>query len=797
MNEWSLAYDGFDPEQEGLREALCTLGNGYFATRGAAEESHADGIHYPGTYFAGCYNRLKTTIAGRTVTNESLVNCPNWLPLTFRVGEEDRWFNLRAVEILDYRQNLNLREGILTRRIAFVDAAGHRFTVVSRRLVHMDKPHLAAIELAITSESWSGPVTVRSGLDGSVINAGVERYRALNGNHLDLVDSGKAGKDSVFLLVRTNQSRIEIAQAARTRLFRDGKSSEVKSALFKRNAFVARDLTFDVEAGETVRIEKVVALYTSRDHAITESATEARRAVAEVGSFEALRTSHVRAWAAIWRRCDIALDTGDQAQRALRLSIFHLLQTVSPNSMELDVGLPARGLHGEAYRGHIFWDELFILPSITGKFPEITRGLLLHRYRRLDAARRLAAEAGYRGAMYPWQSGSNGEEESQRLHLNPKSGRWLPDNSHLQRHVNLAIAYNVWRYYLSTRDRPFLYSYGAEMVIEIARLFDSLTSFNEDTGRYEIRGVMGPDEYHDAYPDSKQPGLNNNAYTNVMTVWIFRQLLRMLDEIPNESRREITEKFDLREDEVARWTDITRRMTVPFHDDGIISQFEGYGDLEEFDWEGHRKKYGNIQRLDRILDAEGDTPNRYKLSKQADVCMLFFLLQRDQLIAVLEGLGYEFSEARVRQNVEYYLARTSHGSTLSSVVHAAVLARIDPDQAWPMFREALTADQLDAQGGTTKEGVHLGAMAGVVDILERSFVGIDRLSDHLRINPCLPSMIRGMSLRENFHRRWYDLKLSRGRVGVGLAADGLGPATITIAGVDYTVEPGATIEVDV
>ncbi|MFQ5974610.1 MAG: glycoside hydrolase family 65 protein, partial [Alphaproteobacteria bacterium] len=542
--------------------------------------------------------------------------------------------------------------------------------------------------------------------------------------------------DTVVVRVRTSQSRIEIATAARARFTRDGVPEPVARAYLELGGFVAHDLTFDAAAGETAQVEKVAAIYTSRDLAISECAAEAARAVADAGAFDELETSHERAWGGFWRRADIVLVADDMDQAALRLNIFHIAQCISLYSIERDAGVPARGLHGEAYRGHVFWDELFIFPPVTGKLPAITRGLLMYRYHRLGAARRLASAAGFRGALYPWQSGSSGDEESPRLHLNPRSGRWLPDHTHLQRHVNLAIAYNVWRYYLSTRDRTFLHLYGAEMMLEISRLFDSLATFNEETGRYEIKGVMGPDEYHDAYPDREEPGLDNNAYTNVMTVWLLRQSLRMLDEVPPELRSDLVERLALGEEEQARWADIAQRMTVPFHDDGIISQFEGYEKLEEFDWAGYREKYGDIHRLDRILEAEGDTPNRYKLSKQADVCMLFYLLPLDRLIEVIEGLGYRFSEELARRNIEYYLARTSHGSTLSSVVHASVLARIDPEGAWPHFRQALTADQQEA--GTTKEGIHLGAMAGAVDIIESSYAGIERINEHLHVRPRLP-----------------------------------------------------------
>ncbi len=796
MDNWKLIYEEFDPAREGVREALCTLGNGYFATRGAAEESAADDVHYPGTYLAGGYNRLDTTMAGRTITNEDLFNCPNWLPITFRVGDQTRWFNLRGVFIETYRQELDLQKGLLSRQVTFADHDGHRFTVASRRLVHMSQPHIAAIEFSLTSENWTGEVTLRAGLDGSIINAGVARYRQLSSTHLELVDCGVSDSEIASLLVRTNQSRIEIAQSARLRVFQNGEAVPCDTQPYESQGFVGHDVTLRMTAGQTVRAEKVVATYTSRDRAIAACGSEARSAVTRVGSFEDLLSEHERAWAALWRRCDVAFEPTNFEQLAIRLNIFHLLQTVSPNTTELDVGVPARGLHGEAYRGHIFWDELFIFPFLTSKHPDITRALLRYRDRRLGAARRLAAERGLRGALFPWQSGSNGREETQQLHLNPRSGRWLPDNSSLQRHVNLAIMYNIWRYYLTTRDRLYLYRHGAEMAIEIGRLLDSLTTLNEETGRYEMLGVMGPDEYHDGYPDRNEPGIDNNAYTNVMTAWALGQVLRTLDILPPELRSEISDRLELADKEVERWADIVERMTVPFHGERIISQFSGYDDLEEFDWEGYREKYGDISRLDRILEAEGDTPNRYKLSKQADVCMLFYLLPESQLLKVFAKLGYPFGSEDIPRNVDYYLARTSHGSTLSALVHAFVLAKVDPERAWPHFCRALTADLRDAHGGTTREGIHLGAMAGAVDILERSYLGLERLHKRLHINPRLPTAIHKLNLRENFRGRWYDIEATPGKLSIHVPDDGQGSSTILVWGEKHEIEAGETAEID-
>src|SRR6201986_5089427 len=225
---------------------------------------------------------------------------------------------------------------------------------------------------------------------------------------------------------------------------------------------------------------------------------------------------------------------------------------------------------------------------------------------------------GGRGAMFPWQSGSEGTEESQRVHLNPMSGRWEPDLSHNRRHVNAAIFFNIWNYFQATRDYAFLESYGAEMMLDIARFWASVAHFNPTRERYEIHGVMGPDEFHEKYPGAQQGGLRNNAYTNVMVAWLCDIAARVPSLLSASGAEGLRARLSISGDELELWQDLSRRMLVPFNEDGIISQFEGWSDLEELDWDAYRAKYENIQRLDRILRAEGDEPKRYKIATQAE-----------------------------------------------------------------------------------------------------------------------------------------------------------------------------------
>ncbi len=788
---WEYTFEGYDPQSEKLREALCTLGNGYFATRGSAPESKAGRVHYPGTYAAGVYNRLVDDVSGTQIDNESLVNLPNWLGLTFRI-DGGTWFDIDAVDVLSYRQTLDLRGAVLNREVRFSDDVGRTTSLTQRRFVAMHMPHVGALETTIVAEDWSGTIEIRSTLDGNVTNSLVERYRDLAKEHLGSVDKREIGDDSVLLTVQTTQSLIPVAMAARSTVWRDGEPVPASFRLFDQDAEIGHDISVAMAVGNSVRVEKIVTVYTGRDVATSEPAVDAQRWIARLGPFDDLLDGHMTEWLHLWERLSIEFDDFTDELRILRLHLLHLLQTVSPNTADLDVGVPARGLHGEAYRGHIFWDELFIFPVLNLRLPMITRSLLGYRFRRLPEARHAAAAAGYAGAMFPWQSGSDGREESQRLHLNPRSGHWNPDASARAHHIGIAVAYSAWKFYQVTGDLAYLIDYGAELLAEIARFFVSKATYDEKRDRYSILGVIGPDEFHSGYPDAPYDGVDNNAYTNVMAVWVIMRALDALDLLPLPNRLDLLETLGLNSAERAHWEEVSRRMYVPFHD-GVISQFEGYGDLAELDWDRLRRQYGNIQRLDRILEAEQDDVNRYKASKQADALMLLYLLSATELRELLDRLGYRFTPEQVPEMVDYYLARTSHGSTLSGVVHTWVLARANRDRAMEFFQQALKSDVSDIQGGTTSEGIHLAAMAGTVDLMQRCFTGLETRSNRIILSPHWPEALGVLAIP--IHYRGLHLHLRVSGKGVIISVDPRDAAGIEVECRGHVVQlmPGTTV----
>jgi len=769
---WGQIYSGFDPEDEGRREVLCALGNGYFVTRGAAPEAMADGIHYPGTYLAGGYNRLKTKIGGKIIENEDLVNIPNWLCLNFRIPGEE-WFQLKDVTILFYRQYLNIKKGVLNRTIRYRDKNNRETIILQRSFVHGKLMHWAALETTITPLNWEGEIEICSALDGTVTNQGILRYQDLGKVHLDFVDSEHLDDKSMVLKMRTNRSCLDIAMGSRTEILQNNIKNRAKPfPSDKPDGFVAKSFIVSVCKNDTLTVQKLICIYTSQDTGIYECLSEAKDAITDdFVRFESLLQSHIIAWELLWAKFDVRLELDNRAiqqynQKIIRLYIFHLLQSSSVHSLDIDVGMPARGWHGEGYRGHIFWDEMIIFPFLNYRSPRITRTLLMYRYRRLKEAKRAARDSGYNGAMYPWQSGSNGREETQQMHLNPESNRWIPDNTHLQRHVNNAIVYNISQYFQVTNDIDFLAFYGGEITVEIARFWASLATYDSDLDRYEILGVMGPDEYHDAYPGTDAPGLNNNTYTNITVMFVMDQALNLQNILPEQDWENLRKKLEIEDGELDIWKKMSRRMKIVFQEDGIISQFEGYEALKEFDWEGYKTKYGNIQRIDRILEKEGDSANNYKLCKQPDVLMFFYIFSAETLKKMFKRLDYPVEKDFISKNINYYLKRTTNGSSLALTIHAWIEARQARDLSWELFSQALEIDIVDARTGSTREGIHLAAMSGCIDILQRGYAGLEIRSDLLILNPLLPKSINRIRFHIRYRKHWLNLEITQHDVKV-------------------------------
>ncbi len=793
---WNLSYDSFIARDEKLREALTSTGNGYLGVRGAYEGVAASHYHYPGTYIAGIYNRLPTDVHGQTVFNNDFVNCPNWLPIEFRIGGGN-FIDPFEQKILSYRQNLDLRNAVMEREIVIQDNLGRISRINSRRFASMADPHRCALRFSLRPVNYTAAVEFRSAIDGTIQNRGVARYNELSSDHLEHIE-GSFDKEIIALHVRTSQSHYGIATAAKTRVTCHGQPAGTERMENASDRYISQSFRMQLSPDKSCTIEKLVAIHTSLDHKGKLSPiAAAKQSLQADETFDSLLQDHTAAWEKIWQEAGISLEGDRFSLKVLRLHTYHLMCSASPHNENIDAGITARGLNGEAYRGHIFWDEIFILPFFNRTFPEISRALLMYRYNRLDAAREYARENGYRGAMYPWQTADDGQEDTQIIHFNPKSGSWGPDLSRKQRHVSIAAFYNTWSYIYNSGDTAFLNEYGAELMFEIARFWASIATFSKETGKYHIEGVMGPDEFHETLPGSGLEGVKDNSYTNIMAVWLFEKAVEISETIDEAALRNLLEKINLGFDELQKWRDISNSMNILIDSEGILEQFDGYMSLKELDWVHYRSKYGNIHRMDRILKAEGDTPDHYKVAKQADVLMTFYTLAPAEVAHLLEKNGYSIPDPvkLVRENYAYYEPRTSHGSTLSKVVHSIISSYLDDghETAWKWFLEALKSDINDTQGGTTQEGIHSGVMAGTLDTVVRYFAGISFENGMLNINPNLPAHWKKLDLNVCFRSNSYAITLTPETITVMLRNSEGNEAPACIAGQSVTLQKGTSV----
>jgi len=750
-DSWLLKYHDYSLEQERSREALLAVGNGYFGTRGALEESSANKVNYPGTYMTGLFNRLTSKVGERAIENEDFVNGINWLPVTFRI-EGGPWFEFNpepTFKVTDIHRTLDMQTGELFKEMVVEDAGGRLTRVRSSRFAGMADPHRAGLRYAVCPLNYEGTIEIRSGLYGNHQNSGVERYNTLKQQHLEAVSENSSG-GVIELVVKTTQSDILIAVSASCTL-----NGETSGESNSDEGWIERTCSMEVKKEQEVVLEKMVSIFTSRDPEVEDPLEEARATLNAMSVYQAELELSAGRWKELWNRMDVVISGDREAQKLVRLHLFHMMVSASPHHAGLDSGIPPRGLHGEAYRGHIFWDELYILPLFNLHFPEVVKSVLMYRYRRLDPARAYAKEYGYEGAMFPWQSGSDGREETQIIHLNPLSGEWGDDYSSLQRHISLAIAFNIWNYYQVTGDLDFMEQYGAEMLLDICKFWASKSEADQH-GKYHIHKVMGPDEFHESLPGSGVGGLTDNAYSNIMVSWMMDKAFRTLEAISNSQKQRILKELSLNEEHLALWEKIMHGVALHISKEGVVEQFMGYFGLQELDWEQYREKYGDIHRLDRILKSEGKSPDDYKLAKQADFLMSFYNLGTAGVKDTLKALGYELPDAFAKRNFDYYIARTSHGSTLSRLVHARLAWEMGMcETGWQLYMDALRSDLVDIQGGTTGEGVHCGVMAGTVYDVLVSYAGLDLRGDIPVLNPKLPAHWKGLDFSFTFREKAY------------------------------------------
>jgi len=681
-----LVDEGFSLAREHELESLFAIGNGYAGSRGSLAEGSA--LSAPATFLAGVFDSQVGSVTG-------LVSTADWTRLSATVN--GRLLRLDQGHSLEHRRVLDMRQGILWREWRHQNAAGEITRLKMLRLASLADRHLLVQCATITPENYSGSVSIDAALTGTV--------------------------------TQVTGSGTTVAMAVARRV--------VDSAghCMSSTEVVVGQLSLEVRLGETYRLDRVVAVHTSRD---TDEPREmaGRQVKHAIEDVNGVIAEHREAWLTRWKASDLRIEGDAAAQRALRFAIYHLSSASNPEDERVSIG--ARGLSGTAYKGHVFWDtDIFMLPFFILTYPEAARALVMYRYYTLAGARAKAARLGYRGALYAWESADTGEEMTPPFVVSPDGGIVRILTGEQEQHISADVAFGVWKYWEATGDEGFLVNAGAEILIETARFWASRAELEED-GRYHIRGVIGPDEYHEKVDD--------NAYTNGLAQWnleVGEEVARLVAERWPEQWRALSRRLGLEAEEPRRWLQVARELYTGFDEQtGLFEQFRGYFGLEDIDLAPFAQR---TAPMDVLLGRE--RIQRAKIIKQPDVVMLVHLLW--------ERLPPEVRKA----NFEYYEPRCGHGSSLSPAIHALVAARLgDAALAERYFREAAEIDLSDNMGNAAG-GVHVGALGGLWQATVFGFAGLRFTDEGPEHRPNLPPSWRSLSMRFQWRGRWHELAL--------------------------------------
>ncbi|MBI5931938.1 MAG: glycoside hydrolase family 65 protein [Chloroflexi bacterium] len=700
--QWEVTEYPFKPGHILHSETIYTIGNGLVGVRGSFEEG------YPGdsalTLAAGLFNQTPDQLV------PELIPLPNWLSLHISVN--DCWFSLKDGKILGYDRTLNLKEAVLRRGVLWRSPNGDTVRFAFERFASLANPHVLAIQVLVqVLNEGEHTIEVNSPLEPT-------SHHPEGGNHWEYLQS-VPNQPFVTLHGKAAPSGYEIGMASYLDI--EGATPTVLSD----PAAPGYHSKFEVAQNQKVMITKLFALHTSRDSQDPVASATTTLTSAVKSGYAVLFQEHQAAWDHYWQHFDIQIEGDEIAQRAVRFCTYHFL--IASPTHEERVSIGAKTLSGHGYKGHIFWDtELFILPPVTLAQPDLARRLLMYRYHNLAGARRKAAEGGYQGAMFPWESTDTGEETTPRwvpgLDGNPIR-IWTGDN---EQHISTDIAYAVLQYWRWTGEEEWFRQYGAEIVLDTAKFWGSRVEYNQALGRYEIHQQIGPDEYHE--------NIDNSVFTNRMVVWHLQEALGVWDYLrghyPDDATR-LARQLGLDDATLAHWQTIAEKMWIPMQG-GVFEQFENFFQrLKPINLEDYTPRTTN---MDMILGHAKTQVSR--VIKQADVVMLMALLRNQ--------LG---DDTFLRRNWDEYSTVVDHGSSLSPAMHAVVAARLGlNEQAYDYLIYAATLD-LDDLKGNVRDGIHAACCGGVWQAVVLGLCGLELTENGPVTRPHLPEHWRRVTFR--------------------------------------------------
>ena len=767
---WAFTEEKFDPLRLGKCESIMSLGNGYMGLRAVTEEPYLGETR--NLFVNGTFNKFD---------EREVSELPNAADVTrLDMCIDGRRFSLETGKVEDYSRTLNLRHAELVRTFIWENDEGKRLRFTFRRFVSLAQLHLIGMKVEVTPLNEAVRLQVTSGINAQLTNTGIQHFHEGEKRIFD--------RQYIQLLQTTTQSKIDFVLHASHRLKMNGEMLDLvpKMDIHRRKAALSYEI--NIPAGSTLTLEKLSTIYTGRDNEFEANyELDSMKALAldqiklaDAQGYDALFEQHKRKWAKVWEKYDIRIESDQSFDvLALRFAMYHLVAMTPAHDHRMGIG--AKGLSGEGYKGHSFWDtEIFILPFYIYSSPKIARSLLEYRYLGLEGARRKAKENGFAGAMYPWEQAwpSDGEVTPGWGDVDVVTGLqtkiW---SGFIEQHITSDIAYAVWHYYQATGDQDFMDRFGYEMIFDTAVFWASRLEWNNNDGRYHINEVIGPDEYKEH--------VNNNAFTNYMAHFNMELAIQYYDVLQAKQPRllqQLDDKLEL-QSAYADWISKIDNIYLPQPNaEQIVPQDDTYLSKSLIDLSKYKRqeKVGSI-----FLDYSLDQINQLQVSKQADIMMLFFLLEN------------KFSPEVKKANYEYYEPKTLHDSSLSLSTHSILAGDFgDEELAYSLFRKATEID-LGPNMISSDAGIHSASIGGIWKCVVMGFAGLRMLDGKLHLKPSLPKAWSRLEFPIYWHGSRLLIQITREAVRIESSGDAGVALTICGREVLITRELNVSLHTDI
>ena len=710
---WKITEKEFKVETNHHNETIFSIGNGYMGLRGTLEEDYTgpSDTSTPGFYINGVYEK-EDIIYGEFAPKQpqkyqTMINLMDWTTINLYIEGEK--FNLLKGKTIDYKRVLDIKNGLLKRHLIWESKEGKKIEINIERLISFKYKHIGAIKYEITPLNFNGTVRIISSLKGDVENS-----HHLRDKSPLIIDNIGIDDQYSYLLMSTKNSNISIGCNVYNKVSKIDNKLIRKEKISDKNT----DEIYDIKAekDKTYTIEKFAALYTTNDERAKENIlTNCYKEVEKVKEkgFDHLKTKQKEYLKDYWHYSDIKIEGDAALQQAFRYNALQILQSTGTDGK---TNIAAKGLTGEYYEGHYFWDtETYIIPFFIYSHPEIAKQLLNYRYEILDSARDNAERMKLEGALFPWRT-INGKEAS---------GNFL--GSTVQYHINADIAFAINNYVNATDDKEFLYNKGAEILFETARMWADLGHFEQlKDGKFCINEACGPDEY--------KPAVNNNCYTNYMAQFNLEYAVEVyneMKEVKPDKLDEIKYIINLFDEEVKKWQEAAEKMFLPYNEKLEVNpQDDSFLYKEEIDLESIP-----IDELPLVQNWHPLTIWKYQIIKQADVILLMLFM------------GDKFSLAQKKRNYDYYEPKTTHDSSLSPSIYSIIAAEIGYyDDAYNYFLQTARLD-IDDYNENAYQGLHTACMGSNWMVLVQGFAGMRNYNGELSFDPYLPNKWTGYDFK--------------------------------------------------